>query len=207
MVRAGKRAAAVAAAVVAAAIAAGCGSEAPPRPQDCAKAGVSSPSIPRAQRKEGTCLQTPAQLVTIVNRRTLLVLPELSARLGAVGVRDRAGGYAADGRFVDVTLALQSRLTGTVTLKPEQFALQLGGDSDAERYPVAAAIADAIGAPYMSTGVTLTSGARVTLRLLFDVPPSRARQLRANGTLWVHQFSDGVRGAGRPTRGVIRIYK
>lgn len=189
------------------AAAAGCGSQTPPKPVDCAQAGISSPSIPRPKRKEGTCLQTPAQLVTIVNRRTLLVLPELSARLGAVRVRDRAGGYAADGRFVDVTLRLQSRLTGTVTLKPDRFALQLGGDSDAERYPVAVAIADAIGAPYMSAGLTLSAGAHVTLRLLFDVPPSRARQLLTNGTLWVHQFSDGVRGAGRPTRGVIRIYK
>ncbi len=206
--RPGKTLPAIAIAVaVATTVAAGCGSQAPPKPQDCAKAGISSPSIPRPQRKEGTCLQTPTQLVTIVNRRTLLVLPELSARLGAMTVRDRAGGYAADGRFVDVTLALQSRLTGTVTLKPEQFALQLGGDSDAERYPVAVAIADAIGSPYMSAGVTLTSAAHVTLRLLFDVPPARARQLPANGTLWVYQFSDGVRGAGHPTRGVIRIYK
>lgn len=187
--------------------AAGCGSQTPPKPQDCAKAGISSPSIPRPQRKEGTCWQSPSRLVTIVNRRTLLELPELTARLGPVTVHRELGGYAADGRFVDVTVRVQSRLTGTVTLKPDRFALQLGGDRDARLYPVAVAMADAIGSPYMSAGITLASGGRAAVRLLFEVPVARARQLLTNGTLWIHQFSDGVRDAGRPTRGVIRIYK
>lgn len=190
-----------------AAATAGCGAQAPPRYQDCAKAGISSPSIPRPQRKEGTCRQTPSQLVTIVNRRTLLELPELAARLGAVAVHNRLGGYPADGRFIDVTLRVENRLTGTVTLKPEQFTLQLGGDSDAVRYPVAVAMGDAIGLPYMSSGIPMTAGSRHTVRLLFDVPVAGARQLQTTGTVWVHQFSDGVRDAGHPTRGVIRIYK
>lgn len=160
-------------------------------------------------QKEGRC-EEDGEVLQVVNRDSLLRLPELHARLLDVELTDTiSGGFTSDvanGTFAIFTLEITNKLNAPVEFDEfqEQVALSAMGNVYTEDF-------DAANGPLESSflwiGEEIQPDGSLTGDVVFDVPEKAARRIEKEGNLTILNFSD-VESPGSPSKpvGVIRTY-
>jgi hypothetical protein len=160
---------------------------------------------------EGTC-DSDGQKVTVVDKGSVLVLPELTARLinleqtkSVTGGSEGYGTASAKGMFVVATLEVKNKLNGPVTFDTgqNQVFLLLGDnqyteDFDAENGPQSDS--------FMWQGKDIQPDTSQTGTVVFDVPKALLADLDLTGNLDIVNFSD-VDKNNPKIIGSIRTYK
>lgn len=178
----------------------------PPPPEeetDCDALGIDFD-----QQREGEC-EEDGDTFRVVNRDSVLHLPELDVRLVDIELTDTiSGGFTndtANGTFAIFTLEVTNKLSTPTEFDEyqEQVALAAMGNTYTQDF-------DAANGPLESSFLWIQEeiqpDATVTGDVVFDLPDKAARRVEKEGNLTILNFSDVEAGSPAKPIGIIRTY-
>lgn len=157
--------------------------------------------------KEGACTADNGTKLKIVNRDTVLTLPQMNVRLvNITSTNEIPRPYDSPlvGSFVVAQVEITNKLNSPVeTNAPDQFSLLLNGKEFSPNFDAMNEGADD-GLVYEELQPDETTSGAVVFRVAAKHAPALAK----NGNLFVLQFSDvGEYGRAKHRIGVIRTYR
>lgn len=176
---------------------------------DCDALGINS-----TERNEGTCIDTNGATYTVVNRNSVLRLPDLTARFVGIEMTDAVSGggqgfgsATANGTFVIIRLAIKNTGHAPVSFdsSQDQVVLILNNksfteDFDAENGPV--------GDSFVWQQHDIQPGETQVGSVVFDMPNQFVSRVETEGDIGISTFRqvDAYRQLDDVPYGEIRLY-